>query len=189
MRKTKWKMLAVAFATVLIIVISQGTLAYYTTIGKATNVVTSGNIQLKIHEETVGGAEFPEEGIVVIPGDVIIKKVTIENDCEHPFYVRVKLESRISNGQLSVEDCLKPYLNEADWVSRDDGYVYYTKVVQPREVTTAVFEQVEIVGSKVDQTYIGEALILDVTAQAVQSKNNEAENPWDAQGWPAGSEE
>jgi len=43
---------------------------------------------------------------------------------------------------------------------------------------------VEIVGSKVDQHYIGKTLSLTVNAYAVQSENNPAEHPWDASGWP-----
>ena len=47
-------------------------LAYYTVTGTATNVVTSGTIQLAIHEQTKDGEPFPEEGVEVKAGQVRI---------------------------------------------------------------------------------------------------------------------
>ena len=44
--KAKSRLLLIALAAILVTVLTQPTLAYYTTIGKTTNVVTSGGIQL-----------------------------------------------------------------------------------------------------------------------------------------------
>ena len=182
--KAKSRLLLIALAAILATVLTQPTLAYYTTIGKATNVVTSGNIQLMIHEKTANGMDFPEEGVYIIPGDIVSKQVTVENVCDHPFYLRVKLVSGINSDSLSAEDVFKVNLNEKDWTLAEDGYIYYNAIVAPGQTTSAVFTQVEIVGSKVDQHYIGKTLSLTVNAYAVQSENNPAEHPWDASGWP-----
>ena len=56
----KYKLLVVAVAAIIITTLIQPTLAYYTTVGTATNVVTSGDIQLIIHETTADGSPFPE---------------------------------------------------------------------------------------------------------------------------------
>ena len=61
----------------------------------------------------------------------------------------------------------------------------FNRILQPGETTPLLFSQVEIVGSKVDQTHIGSALHLTVNAYAVQSENNPADLPWEASGWPA----
>lgn len=182
--KAKGRLLLIALAAILITVLTQPTLAYYTTIGKATNVVTSGDIQLQIHEKTADGSDFPEEGVYVIPGDIVSKQVSVENVCGHPFYLRVKLVSGSTNEALSAEDCLKMDIDTANWTYLD-GYYYYNHILQPGETTPALFTQVEIVGSKVDQNHIGSTLSLTVNAYAVQSENNPAEHPWDASGWPA----
>jgi len=182
--KAKGRLLLVALAAILLTVLTQPTLAYYTTIGKATNVVTSGDIQLMIHEKTADGSNFPAEGVYIIPGDIVSKQVSIENVCGHPFYLRVKLVSGSTNEALSADDCLKLDINTAKWTYQD-GYYYYNVILQPGETTPALFTQVEIVGSKVDQTHIGSTLSLTVNAYAVQSENNPAEHPWDASGWPA----
>ena len=80
MGKSKFKILVVALGALMMTFMSQTTLAYYSTIGKATNVVTSGNIQFIIHEMTDQGTKFPEEGVYIVPGDVVSKKVSIESD-------------------------------------------------------------------------------------------------------------
>ena len=67
----------------------------------------------------------------------------------------------------------------------EDGWIYYTEVLQPGEFSAPVFTEVEIVGAAVDKSYIGKTLTLTVSAQAVQSENNPADFPWEATGWPA----
>lgn len=185
MKKDRMRMLVIALAAILVTLFTQPALAFYTTTGIATNVITSGDIRLVIHEKTASGEDFPKDGVYVIPGDIVSKRVTIENVCAHPFYLRVKLVQGIDSDELSVDDCLKVDLNTEYWTLKEDGYIYFNGIVQPGETVPAVFTQVEIVGDKVNQSYIGSTLSLTVTAQAVQSENNPAENPWDASGWPA----
>ena len=182
----KKRLFAIAFVALTLTLLTQETMAYYTTVGKATNVVTSGNITMQINETTDQGMPFPEAGVYVMPGDVVSKIVTVENICTHPFYLRVKLVYGINDQVLSYEDCFKLNINTNDWVYKD-GWYYYTGILQPGEETPQVFSHVEIVGSKVDNSYIGKTLQLTVLAQAVQSENNPIQNgdTTTAKGWPA----
>ena len=186
MGKTKLKIFVVALVAAMMAFISTSTLAFYSTVGKATNVVTSGSIQFIIHEMTDQGKEFPREGMYVVPGDIVSKKVSIESDCQHPFYLRVKMMYGIDSQELPSEDCFKLNINEENWVLHD-GWYYYTGIVNPGETTPNVFSHVEIVGAKVDNSYIGKTLTLTVKAQAVQSENNPITdgNTYTATGWPA----
>ncbi len=183
--RIKAKCAVVALAAIALTFLTQGTLAYYSTVGKATNIVTSGNIQLIIHEKTDTGAEFPREGVYIVPGDIVSKQVTIENDCEHPFYLRVKIVYGVDSVELSSEDCFKLNIDEENWILHD-GWYYYKGIVNPGETTPKVFSHVEIVGSKVDNSYLGKTLTLTVLAQAVQSENNPITdgNTYTASGWP-----
>lgn len=181
--RAKSKLFLVAVAAILAAVLTQPTLAFYTVVGTATNVVTSGDISLQIHEKTADGFDFPREGVYVIPGDIVSKCVSVENICAHPFYLRVKLVKGGTKAVLSADDSLKLDLDLKNWTCVD-GYYYYNKVLQSGEETPTLFTQVEIVGSKVSQSDIGEILYLTVNAYAVQSENNPAEHPWDAAGWP-----
>lgn len=169
-----------------ITIMSQATLAYYTTVGKAENVVTLGSIRFIIHEMTDSGTEFPQEGVYVIPGDIVSKKVSIESDCDQPFYLRVKPVYGINSQELSSDDCFKLNINTEFW-ELHDGWYYYKEIVDPGETTAEIFSHVEIVGSKVDNRYIGKTLSLSVNAQAVQSVNNPISdgNVYTASGWPA----
>ena len=186
LRKFKRRMAAIAFVAIVLTLCTQTTLAYYTTIGKATNVVTSGNITLEIHEMTDQGTPFPTEGVYITPGDVVSKVVTVENICDHPFYLRVKLVSGINDRELTAEDCFRLNIDEENWVY-SDGWYYYADIVEPGEETPYIFSNVEIVGDKVDTAYIGSTLSLSVIAQAVQSENNPIQNgdTTTASGWPA----
>ena len=183
--KIKIKIFVVALVATLLTFISTSSLAYYQTIGKATNVVTSGNIKLKIHEMTDQGKEFPKDGVYVMPGDVVSKKVSVENVCEHPFYLRVKLVYGVNSQELSSEDCFKLNIDTEHW-ELYDGWYYYKEILNSAETTPYVFSHVEIVGSKVDNSYIGKTLSLTVNAQAVQSENNPITDNkiYTASGWP-----
>lgn len=184
MHKRKLKALILVLAVVIVALVAQSSLAYYASVGKVTNVVTSGELVLKIREKTADGSLFPKDGVYVIPGDTVSKQVRVENACSHPFYLRIKLQNGIDNQELSAKDCLQVDINTQDWALRDDGYIYYRNVLGPNEITPPVFTQVQIAGEHVDQTYLGSTLTLTVSAYAVQSENNPADHPWDAAGWP-----
>lgn len=184
MGKIKVKFLAITLAIMLLTIFMQESIAYYSTIEKATNVVTSGNVKLKIHERTDQGTEFPAEGIYIMPGDIVSKEVSVENICAHPFYLRVKVICDVNSEELSAEDCFKLNIDEANWTYKE-GWYYYNGVVEPGEMTSTVFTNVEIVGDKVDKNYIGKTLTLTVAAHAVQTENNLVDYAWEAQGWPA----
>lgn len=185
MGKVKMKFLAIAYIAIVFTFCTQGTLAYYSTVGRATNVVTSGDIEFIIHETTDQGTEFPKEGVYIVPGDIVSKEVSIENICTHPFYLRVKIVYGVDSQELSADECFKLNIDESNW-QYVDGWYYYKGVVEPGETTPDVFSKVEIVGNKVDNSYLGKTLTLSVVAHAVQSENNPVEgtDTFTASGWP-----
>lgn len=182
MGKAKRRMAVLSLAVILTALFTQPSLAYYTTIGRATNVVTSGDIQLAIHER-MGNGVFPENGVFVIPGDKVEKEVTIQNVCSHPFWLRVKLVKGSNSAEVSPEALQILDLNLEDWEVREDGYYYYKRALLPNETTAPLIKSVQIEGSLIDQHDVGTALTLTVKAEAVQSEHNAAV-PWQASGWP-----
>ena len=121
--KAKSRLLMIALTAILLTVLTQPMLAYYTVVGTATNVVTSGDIQLQIHEKTADGSAFPAGGVYVIPGDIVSKQVSVENVCAHPFYLRVKLVSGTTNEALTPDDCLRMDIDTQNWTQMN-GYYY-----------------------------------------------------------------
>lgn len=187
MGKWKWKIIVLALVAMAMTLLARETMAYYTTIGTATNVVTSGSIRFLIHERTEQGTEFPKEGVYIMPGDIVSKQVSIESDCDHPFYLRVKVVYGIDSQELPARECFKLNIDPENWALQD-GWYYYRGIVEPGQRTPNVFSHVEIVGSQVDNRYIGKTLTLSVVAQAVQSENNPPLVEGDlttVAGWPA----
>ena len=185
MGKMKKKMFVLGVCAVLLMLLTQKTVAYYSTIGKATNVITTGDISFEIHETTDTGALFPTDGVIVLPGDVVSKQVSIESVCDQPFYLRVKIEYGIDSEVLGATDCFALNVDTVNWTEYD-GWYYYNSIVEPGDETPYLFTEVEIVGSKVDNRYIGKTLTLDVIAQAVQSVHNPLTDGhvYTASGWP-----
>ena len=91
LKKIKLRLLLIAVIAIIGTLLSQTSLAYYTTTGKAVNVVTSGSIKMQIVEKGEGDTEYPKEGIYIMPGDVVSKRVSVKSLSEHPFYLRVKI--------------------------------------------------------------------------------------------------
>ena len=185
MGKMKNKIFVLGICAVVMVLLTQKTVAYYTAVGKATNVITTGDISFEIHETTNLGGLFPSEGVIVLPGDVVSKQVSIESVCDQPFYLRVKIEYGIDSEVLGATDCFALNVDTVNWTEYD-GWYYYNSIVEPGDETPYLFTEVEIVGSKVDNRYIGKTLTLDVIAQAVQSVHNPLVDGhvYTASGWP-----
>ncbi len=187
-RFARTKLMIIAIAAIIVTAFSQGSLAYYAQVNTADNVITSGAIKLQIHEKTAAGNDYPKEGVVILPGALVSKRVTIENLCKHPFYLRLEIVNGIDSTILTADECLELDINTKDW-TYIDGYYYYNDIVPPFSTTSPIFTEVEIIGDKVDNSYIGRTLYLTVNAYAVQSENNVAEFPWEAEGWPISVDE
>ena len=117
----KLRIALIACAAALATLMSQTSLAYYTVTGTATNVITSGIIEMAIREKTASGEDFPSQGVYVMPGDRVSKIVTVESLCNHPFYLRVKLVDGINAVTLSAEKVFGIEINDAYWTLKD-GY-------------------------------------------------------------------
>ena len=177
------KKLSIIFGIIAILaVISVGTLAYFTSEQNAENVISAGNIKLEIHEKTASGEDFPEEGIIVMPGDTVSKIVTVENTGDHPLYLRVKLTEGVSDEALTEDDCLDININRSCWLEKD-GYYYYYRALQSGETTEQLFSEVYFDLYNIDNKYLGKYFTLNVAASAVQSENN-GSDVLNAIGWP-----
>ncbi len=179
--KNRFAVCIVCIAVSFMTLITQDTLAYYSVSEISNNVITSGDIALKIVEKS-GESEFPAEGVEVKTGDIVSKKVSVKNTGGHPFWLRIKLSNGISNEALSA-DVFEIEFNNEDWIAGSDGYYYYKEKVEPGEETAKLFSQVKIAGS-LDNAYNGESAYLTVTAYGVQSEYNDADSPLNVAGWP-----
>lgn len=168
-----------------------GTMAYFTTEETAYNVISSALLDMELHDETLEDGELvpfpdPEEGISgVMPGDVVSKVVYVENVGTADMYVRIKLENSVvgADGEKLSFEKISLNLDKENWTyNKEDGYYYYNEALTPEQSTTELFTEVKF-AEEMGNEYQECTVKIDVSAQAVQSKNN-GENVFEAAGWP-----
>ena len=177
----KRKILLFCVVALLIALAATGTYSNYVYTQKTTNVITSGSVDITLHEKNAAGEDYPSEPVVIMPGDVISKHVTVENTGRSPAFVRIGLTPGINDDNLSAADCIQLNINRDSWTLQE-GYYYYMEILYPGQTTPELFTQVTFVGDKVTNAYLGKLFSLDVAAQAIQSDHN-GDNPLEA--WPA----
>lgn len=185
--KLKRKILLFSIVGIIISLFAYGTLAYFTAEKTTKNIITTGNIDIELHDETTGGIPFPEEGIQgVMPGKVIDKIVYVENIESNPLYTRIKIQKMISSPDNSEAilnfDKIKLNINSDYWLLKEDGYYYYKEKLEKGEKTEPLFTTVSF-GIDIGNQYENANIEIDVLAQAVQSQNN-GEDVIEALGWP-----
>lgn len=178
---------------VLISLMANSTLAYFTTQETARNVITSGGIDIQTveYQQTADGLKpYPAEPIEIMPGSKVSKIVSIKN-LDEPAWIRMACTVTVKNEagetmNVSEEELGRIMTFNADtanWTYKD-GWWYYGKALAAGEEAKPLFTEVTFVGEEMDDTYQNCTMLLDVTAQAVQQVHNGA-TVMDAAGWPA----
>jgi len=185
-----------ALLTLLLSLVVNGTLAYFTDKARARNVITFGTVDVEVVEYTRDEdgdlVEYPTEPVGVMPGASISKIVTVQAAEEaEEAYVRMKVEITILKEDGSVmphtreqlEKVVFVHYNTADWSYRD-GWWYYDQAISDAESTDPLFERVSFSGPNMGNEYQNCTIEIDVKAQAVQADNN-GDSALEAAGWPA----
>lgn len=172
----KKKILAITLCVAMLaIMLVSGTLAYFTDNDAKTNTFTVGNVSIVLTEPK-WDAEGAAEAFDVYPGEALAKDPTVTNDGKNPCFVRVSVTGwdALINAELSENnityrtDYVDAKLGE-NWVLHTDGYFYYTKVMQPADVTDALFDQI-VIPTDVVNDATGAQYNLEVKAYAVQAQ-------------------
>ena len=168
----KKKIITVCLVVALVAVFAiGGSLAYFTDEDTKDNTFTVGNVDIVLDEPNWDG---PIED--AYPGQVLAKDPNVTNNGDNPCYVRIKVTGL---------DCLQPAGNityrvkdgeagslGSNWVLGDDGYFYYTEILEPEATTTNLFDEV-IIPTSVTNGYDGNYDIV-VKAEAIQSQGFES---------------
>lgn len=163
------------------LVAAGATLAYFTSSDTATNVITTGNVQIRINEKSNEKEEdyeyTPNVGIVYkkpyMPGSVISKIPTVENTGSNSTYVRVRFVFQDNSGnEVSFNGHDVPILDiQPEWALTDGTYYYYPVPLEAGKETGPVFTTVTIPTSW-DNTMSDFHFNVVVKAEAIQSDNN-----------------
>ena len=169
----KRKIIVIAVAVLCLAIISSGTIAYFTYEDTAKNVITTGNIKIKLEEWTLkSGKRVPFENTEAMPGVEISKIVDVKNVGDNPAFIRVKVDA---------EDLPVSFdINKADW-TYSDGYYYYNSVLPANETTTPLFTTVHF-DENMGNEWMNKKIEIAVTASATQSDNN-GSDALHASGW------
>ena len=186
------KLIAGAVVAICLSLLAYSTSAYFTTEQTATNVITSGNIQIDLQETAITEDgetvlfEDSQERFDVMPAQTVSKIVKVKNTGDNAAYVRISVAKAIElaegvQGEPDVELVTLDFDDE-NWTAKDDGYYYYNKPLAPGATTEALFNNVTF-EPEMGNMYQNSTATIKVNAQATQVKNNGA-SVFEAAGWP-----
>lgn len=194
----KRKIAALAVIVIALSLAAYGTVAYFTATGTAHNVLTMGNIGIKLNDKTEvveNGetklveftTEYPD-GMPVMPATEASKIVSVENTGSAPAWVRVKIEKTVEPADAAVTGLDTKYVelnyDIESWVDGENGFWYYKKPLKPGETTPNLFDTVTF-SKDMGNDYMNCKFNIIVSAQAVQSDNNGVgQSVLDVAGWP-----
>ena len=177
----KRKLVLTSAVVLILALLAAGTFAYFTKNARATNVITTGTISIRLNDSITGGTE-KENGWTlsgVMPGQAVEKAVSVTNTGTSPAWLRVKLEISVEmaagkndtwRGQNVLQFAVNP-----DWFLAEDGYYYYSKPVAADAETERLFQsRTLMLNPQLPNDYQGCAVTINVLAQAVQVKNNDS---------------
>lgn len=176
---SKKKLTTIVTAAVMgTMIVIGGTLAWFTDKGETTNVVTFGNVDIKL-QETQKDGNLSEKGLKfenIVPGDKFKKDPTITNIGKNDCYIRAKIT--FTEGAPIGDDSLD--IKSAEWKKGSDGYYYYKGVVK-NGMNVVLFNEVKIPG-ELGNNVADKTFNIKVDAEAIQSDNFEvnfeSDTPW-----------
>ena len=165
-------------------------LAFRTSSITACNVVTFGNVKLKLQETFID--EESREQLAAVDEKINItsaahqeRRFYVENTGENPLYTRVRfsVQGKREDGQrFSTKEYLEIRTEPGNWIF-DDGWYYYGWVVEPGQKTAPLETEIDFFVDELTKEYPGSEFQLGIHAQGIQSQNN-GEEALEAQGWP-----
>lgn len=158
-----------------------GTLAWFTDTETATNVVTTGNVNISILENDEvkddSGITFPENQV---PGASLEKVVTVKNTGANPAYVRVTLDvtgkddAVLTDAQIALIKAAIQFPESSTWDTDDNEVYYYIGEVAPEGSTEALITGIAI-PTTWDNNMTNLKFDVKIVAEAIQSENLLAE--------------
>lgn len=172
-------------AVIIIGLIGGGTLAYITREGRTENVITAGDIKVKLYNMLDENTEMPQRGIYGVLANVSYPNIVYaKNECDYPEYIRMKISKDVVDKDGTELDATKisPNFNTDDWTYREeDGYWYYNHILEPQTKSKPLYESIYF-DKTINNAYKTATLNMHIVVEAVQSDNN-GNNIYEATGW------
>lgn len=185
----KKKILVCSLIAICIAAAAFGTTAYFTHEDTATNVITAGDVKIKLQEWSLSPDDnlIPFKGeIDVLPGTDVSKIAEVKNTGGQSAWIRISLQKSIelSEGTDGTPnaDLITLDINTDYWTEKD-GFYYYRDALKSGETTKPLFTKVYF-EKTMDNMYQNSKAIITLTAHGTQSVHN-GDTVLDAAGWPA----
>ena len=183
------KKLVIVAVIALLAVAALATVAYFSAQDTATNVITTGNVTMKLHEyQEIDGEKspYPKDAVAAMPGTVISKIPTIENIGNNDFYTRAKVSvafyaDKDMKELVNLDTKYVTYDITKEWIDGGDGWYYYNGIVKPGQ-NVVLFNTVSF-DKEMPNEYQNKYVKVDISTQAVQVKNNENSDVTKVVGW------
>ena len=188
----KRKLLLLSVMVICIAIADVGTLAYFTTDAIAHNVITTGGVDIELHEyaDEACTTDYDTNKTGIMPGMTVDKYARIAlAEGSADAWVRVRFEKKITfaagnehaQGKTPNLDLVELTIPEG-WIKGNDGWYY---LEAPLTSNTPVFALTSVTFNKtMGNEYQGATATVDIVAQAVQTANN-GDSALTAKGWPA----
>ena len=194
----KKKILAVLSVVLCLSILGGVTAAYFTDKDTAHNVITTGNVDIALVEQRLvnGKLEDYPTGPVggILPATQASKIVSVKNTGTGDAWVRIRVDKKVELDRSAPEalpageipeNMIGLNIDTRYWTQEGDWY-YYRQPLTAGRTTEPLFDTVSF-DKDMGNAYQGCKLHVNVSAQAVQSKNNPmpaSGNPADIPGWP-----
>lgn len=153
---------------------------------KTDNVITFGNVKVQLINHTLdeNGKEVKDGKEELLKYEDVSRIIKVKNVCNHPVYVRVKLNTTGKKNQeiFPAEDYVNYKFADEKWREKD-GWIYYTDVLEPNKTTEDLMRGIEFDVNRLTSEYAGSDIEFKAEVQAVQSENN-SKNVFAVEGWP-----
>ena len=183
----KRKLVLTSAVVLILALLAAGTFAYFSKDARATNVITTGTINIDLYDKIEGGKETADGWTIsgVMPGQPVEKIVSVKNTGTSPAWLRVKLGISVTgaNGKplnltFGDEQDVLTFTTGDGWFYHG-GYYYYNAPVAEQNSTADFFAKKDgqptlMLNPQLPNDYQGCTVTVAVQAQAVQVKNNDS---------------
>lgn len=188
----KRKLLLLSVMVICIAIAAVGTLAFFNTDAIAHNVITTGGVDIELHEyaDEACTTDYDTNKTGIMPGMTVDKYARIAlAEGSADAWVRVRFEKKITfaagnenaEGKTPDLDLVELTMPEG-WIAGNDGWYY---LEAPLTSNTPVFALTSVkFDVAMGNEYQGATATVDIVAQAVQKDNN-GDSALTAKGWPA----
>ena len=177
------KLLVVAASLLAVIILASGSLAAFTTQGKARNQITASNVRAKLilEEKQEDGTYAPAPATInANPGATSSRIARAQNVGDEPFWLRGKVTFTVDGKDVSSQVTVSG--TDSAWEQGTDGYWYYNEAIEPGLSSNPLLTDVKL-SETMGNDLAGKQLTMDVELQATQTEHN-GTSAKDAAGWP-----